>query len=178
MLTACLQILVFLSDVYVICGCDISIRSFSCGQFADILTWLKKNSKADVWVIHIWIHFRAVLSAWWHNIRVVSDPFMRAPGKLYVTLNLPPAVAVVQSTALLFHRPLPTSCQSGGEPASLVKGRVTHLHFRRRGIAGNQPSGPVSSSIFGLPILVWPLWSHFLKAAFKKKKNVKNENSN
>lgn len=41
-LTACLQIWIFLSNIRVICVCDISRQSFSCGHFADIVTWLKK----------------------------------------------------------------------------------------------------------------------------------------
>lgn len=161
-LTACLQIWVFLSNICVICVCDISRQSFSCGHFQTLWPGLK-NLHA-LYLSLIWSSAFCVLE-WYESC---FRPLCQCQGTFCVSaLNLPPGVAqsivASSSPASGVGRALP---ESGGEPEKLAEERVTCSHFRRRRVVG-KPACRASGKC-RMVFSVYPFLRGHFGAVFKR----------
>lgn len=135
-----------------------------------------KYLKADVWGLCIWVHFGAVLL--WDGI--IQELYLILLGVLghFFWINVKSS-----SSRSSKHCCCIISCESSGPLSARVvesQGSASRREWpvsilEGGGLQGSQPAGGVACGIFDLPILMWPLWSHFRVtnvSALKEKCNM------
>lgn len=135
-----------------------------CGHYPVIVRWLKKLESRCLSALYLSSSWSSV-SVWWNDARVISACLVSVRKPFCMNIKSSSSSSSKHCCFIIPCQKCWTAlCQSGQEPGKLVKEGVTCSHFRRRrggGVEGSQPACRVAYGILGLPILMWPLWSHF-----------------